>query len=119
MIRAVLHKEIIMGATRSAAGVLKYPLVVNWKETGGTILVDGTIFVIPPRTTTQIRTGTGPSAPPIITRSQNIEGPRRSIIPHVVSNANPLDTSINIIPAKHRDPTPSWSKLIDSITITN
>ena len=80
-VRAVLLKEIVTGATRSAEGVLKYPLAVNWKETGGTITVDRNTARIPPRTTTQVWTGTGPSVPPISIWRQKIEGPRRSIIP--------------------------------------
>ena len=88
-VRSVLHKEILTGATRSAAGVLKYPTVVNWKDTGGTIMVDINTVGIPPINTTQVRTGTGPSVPPISTGIQNIEGPRRSIIPQEVRNAEP------------------------------
>ena len=37
VVYAVLHKDIFTGAMRSVAGVLKDPLVVNWKDTGGTI----------------------------------------------------------------------------------
>ena len=48
-----------------------------------------------------------------------IEGTRQSIIPQGVRNSEPLDASININPAKHRDPTPSWSKVISSKTFTN
>ena len=54
VVHAVLHKEIVTGATCSAAGVLKDPSVVNWKDTGGTIPVDTNTFGIPPITTTQV-----------------------------------------------------------------
>ena len=48
VVRAILHKEIVTGATRSAVGVLKDPLVVKWKETGGNIPVDRkTIGILP------------------------------------------------------------------------
>ena len=57
-IRAVFHKEIITGAMHIAAGVFKYPPVVNWKDTDETIPVDRNIVRIPPRTTTQVWTGT-------------------------------------------------------------
>ena len=80
-IHAVLRKEIVTGATHSAAGVLKDFQVVNWKDTGGTITVDRNTVGRPPRTTTQVRTGTRPSFPPINIGSQKNEGPRRSIIP--------------------------------------
>ena len=97
-VHAVLLKEIVTGATRSAAGVLKDPPVVNGKDTGGTISVDRNTFGIPPRTTTQVMTGTGPSVPPISIGIQKIDGTRQSIIPQEVRNAEPLDNSINIIP---------------------
>ena len=113
-VRAVIHKEIVTGATRSAAGVLKYPTVVNWKDTGGMIPFDRNTIRIPPRTTTQVWTGTEPSGLPIIIESQNIEGPRRFIIHQEVRKSEPLDASINIVPTKHRYPMPSWSKVIGS-----
>ena len=118
-VREVLHKEIVTGTTRSAVGVIKNPPVVNWKNTGGMITADRNNVGIPPRTTTQVQTGTGPSVPPISIGRQKIEGPRRSIINQEARNAEPLDASINIISAKHRDPTPSWSKVIGNKTITN
>ena len=80
-VRAVLHKEIVTGATRSAAGVLKYPPVVNWKGASGTIPVDRKTVEMPPRTAIQVWTDTGTSVLPISIGSKNIEGPRRSIIP--------------------------------------
>ena len=63
-VRTVLHKEIVTGATRRAAGVLKDPLVVNWRDTGGTISVDRNTVGIPFRTTTRVWNGAGPSVPP-------------------------------------------------------
>ena len=97
-VREVLHKDIFMGASRSAAGVLKDPQVVNWKDTGGTIPVDRSTVRIPPRNTTQVWTGTGTSVSPIIIGLQNIEGPMRPIIPQEVRNFDPIDASINKIP---------------------
>ena len=118
-IRAVLCKEIITSATRSTAGVLKDPLVINWKYKSGPITVDKNTVVIPPRTTTQVLTGTRPSSPPIIIGSQKIEGPRRSIITQEVRITDPLNTFINIITSKHRYPTPIRSKAISSKIFTN
>ena len=118
-VRAILHKEIVKGETHSTAGVLKDPPVVNWKDKIGTIPVDRNTFEIPPRTNTQVCTGTGPSIPPISIGGQKIEVPRRSIIPQEVRNDRPLDSYINRNPAIHRDPTPSWSKVIGNKTITN
>ena len=119
VVRAVLHKETFTGATRSTEGVLKDPPMVNWKETGLTIPVDRNIVGIPPITTTQVWTGTGHSVPPIIIGIQKIEGPRRSIIPQEVWKTKPLDASVNIIPAKHWYPKPSWGMLIGRKTFTN
>ena len=45
---------------------------------------------------------------------QDIGSPRRSIGPQEVRNAEPLDTSMNGTSSKHRDPAPTWSKLISS-----
>ena len=111
---AVLHKEIVTGAMRSDVGVLKDPPVVNWKDGSGPIPRDRNNVVIPPRTTKPVWNGTGTSVPPISRGIQNIEGPRRPIITQEVRNAEPLNASINIIPSKHRDLTPSWSKAIVS-----
>ena len=48
-VHEVLHKEIVTGATRITAGVLKYPLVINWKDASGTIAVDKKTVGIPPQ----------------------------------------------------------------------
>ena len=69
---------------------------------------------IPPRATTPVRIGTRPSVSPNSIRSQEIESPRRSIVPQEVSNSKPLYTPINGIYSQHRDPTPTWSKVIGS-----
>ena len=104
-VHAVLHREIVTGATHSTAGVIKDPPVVNWKDTSGT--------------NPQVRTGTGPSVPPISIWSQNIEGPRWSIINQEFRNAKPLDASIDGFPTKLRYPMPSWGKVIGSKVFTN
>ena len=58
-VRAVLHKDIVTGAMRSAAGVLNDLQVVDWKDTGRMIPVDRNTVKVPPINTTQVRTGTG------------------------------------------------------------
>ena len=108
-----------MGAIYSTAGVLKNPLVINWKDASGPIKVDRKTVRITLRTTTQVLTGTGPSTYQISIGRQNIEGPRRSIIPQEARNANTLDASINQFPAKHRDPSPGWIKIIGRKVVTN
>ena len=102
----VLHKQIVMGATRSAAGVLKNPPVVNWKYTSGTIPRDRNTVGLPPITTNPVLTGTGPSITPISIGNNKIEVPRRPIIPQEVRNDETLEASINRNPTKNRDPTP-------------
>ena len=76
-VRVFLHKEVVTSGTRCSAGFLKDPPVVNWKDQGGTILVDRNTVVIPPRTTNQVQTDTGHSITPISIGIQNIEDPRR------------------------------------------
>ena len=93
--------------------------MINWKDASGLIPVDRNTVGIHPRTTTQVLTGTGPSVPPIRIGIQKIEGPRRSIIPQGVRNAETLDASINRFMAKHRDPTPGWSTIIGSKVVTD
>ena len=55
-----------------------------------------------------------PLSPPISIKIQDIEGPRRSIIPQEVRNVEPLEASIKRIYYKHRDPIPDWSEIIGS-----
>ena len=66
----------------------------------------------PSRLTTPVCIGAVPYISPTNIRSQEIENTRRSIVPQEVRNTEPFDTSINGISAKHRDPTPTWSKVI-------
>ena len=49
------------------------------------------------------------------TGSQDVIIPRGFIVPQWGRDAQPLDTPINGIYSKHRDPAPTWSKLIGSI----
>ena len=106
-VSTVLSEEIVTGTAPSAARVFKDPPVVNWKDTVGETPQYRNTVGITPRYTTAVWIGTGPYVPPIGIRSQEIDGPRRSIVPQELSNAEPLDASINIIPAKHWDSTPS------------
>ena len=66
VVRAVLRKEIFKGATCSAAGVLKDPPMVNWKDSSRTVPLDRNTVGMPPITTTPVRNGTVPYVPPII-----------------------------------------------------
>ena len=118
-VRAVLHTDIVTGATRSSVGVLKDPLVINWKGEIRPIPVDKNTVGITSRTNTQVLSGTGPSTSPTSIGIQKTEGTRRSIILQEARNAEPLDGSINQFPAKHREPTPGWSKIIGNKLVTD
>ena len=107
-VHAVLHKDVVTGAARRAARVFKDPPLVNWKDTGRTIPRDRNTAGIPPRDTTLFCIGTVSFVTPISIRSQNIEGPRRPIIPQEVRNSKPLDASINVF-SEHRNPMPICS----------
>ena len=94
----------------SAARVFKYPPVVNWKDTDGTIPWDRNTAVTSPRLNTPFWIGAGAYVSPTGIRSQDIESPRGSIVLQDVRNAQPFDSSINRISTKHRDPAPTLSK---------
>ena len=49
VVRAVLHKEIVTGATRSTAGVFKDTPVANWKDASGPIPQGRNTIVMPPQ----------------------------------------------------------------------
>ena len=98
----------------SATHVLKDPVVVNWKDTGGTIPSDRNIVGMPSRTTNPVWIGTEPSVFPISIRIQEIDSPRRYIIPQEVSSADPLDASTTRISSKHSASLPISSKVIGS-----
>ena len=89
------------------------------KDASGPITVEVNTFIILPRDTTKVLTGTRSSFFPISIDSQKIEGPRMSIIPQEARDADQLDASINWFPAKHRDPVSGWSKRIVSKVVTN
>ena len=74
---------------------------------------------MPPITTTIVHTGTGPSLPPIIIGSHKIDCPKRSIITQEVSNAKPLDASINQFTVEHRNPKPGWSRITGRKSVIN
>ena len=118
-VSTVFLEEIVTGAAPSAAHVFKDPPVVNWKVARRPISIDMNTFGISPRANTQVMSGTGTSAPPILIRIQNIGSPRRSIGPQKVRNAHPFKTSINQFSPEHGLPTPIFSKLIGRKIVPN
>ena len=73
-------KYIVTDAARSGARVFQDHVAVNQKDKYGTIPRDGNTSRIPPRFIYPVWIGNGPSVPPNIIRSHEIEGPSRSII---------------------------------------
>ena len=59
-----------------------------------------------------VRIGGSTNTSPSRTGSQDITSPRRSIGTQWIRDAQPLDTYIDVIYSKHRDPEPTWSKVI-------
>ena len=108
----ILSKEVVTDEAHSAARVFKYPPVVNWNYTDMKTPWDVNTVITPPILTTPVRIGAGPSVSPTNIRSQDNKSPRRSIGPQEVRNAQPFDTSINGISAKHRDLDTTWIKVI-------
>ena len=108
----ILLEDIVTDAAHSAAHIFTYPTALNWIDTYGTIPRDGNAFGMPPIFTTPVRIGDGPSVSPTRMGSQDIGSPRGSIGPQEFRDAQPLDTSINGIYSKHRDPASTWIKVI-------
>ena len=81
VVRTVLSEEIVTGAAPSAAHVFEDPPLVNWKVASTSIPIDMNTVGLSPRSTTQVLTGTGTSAPPIHIRIQEVGSPRGSIGP--------------------------------------
>ena len=73
---------------------------------------DGNTVGTHPRLTTPFRIGARPFVSPTSIGSQEIDIPRRSIVPQEVRNSQPFDTSVNEISAKNSDPALTWSKVI-------
>ena len=101
-----------MDAARSGTRVSKDPTVVYWKETDGTIPWDGNTVGMVERLTNTICIGAGPSVSPTNMGSQEIGSPSGSIGPQEVRDVQPLDTPINVIYTKHREPAQNFSKVI-------
>ena len=105
-------KNIVTDAAHRGARVFQYYTVVNWKNTDRTIPQYVNTSGSPPRSTNPVWICAGPSAYPTLMGSQEIGSLSGSIGPEEVRNAQPFDTSINGISAKHKDPAPNFSKVI-------
>ena len=105
-------KVIIADTARSGARILRNPGGVSWTDRYRTTPQYGNTSISSPRLTYPVLIGGGTIVSPTSTGSQYIINLRGSISPQEVRDAQPLDTSINEIYSKHRDPTSTWSKVI-------
>ena len=110
--RMILTKEIGTDVVRSAARVLQNPTDVSRHGTDGTTAQDGNTAIGSDRLTSPVRIYGSTTDSPNRTGNQDIISPRGAIGPQWSSDADPLDASIRVFPAKYRDPTPIFSKLI-------
>ena len=110
--RTILSKEIVTDAARSAAHLLQTPADVSRNGMDGNTPWDGNTAIRSTMLTSPVRIGGSTTVYPTNTGSQDIIIPRGSIGPQEVRDDQPLDTSINGIYFKHRDPAPTWSKVI-------
>ena len=108
----ILLKEIVTNVACSAARVFRTPTDVSRYETDRITPRDINTAIGSTRLDYPVLIGGSTTGSPTRTGSQDIICPRGSIRPHWSSDAKPLDTSINGIYSKHRDPTPTWIKLI-------
>ena len=102
--QTIISEDIVTDVARSGVRIFKDPTVVNWKDTDRTIPRDGNTVRMLPILTTPVWIGSEASVSPTDTISQEIGSPSGSIGPQEVRDAQPLDTSINGIYVKHRDP---------------
>ena len=86
----IASKEIVTDVARSGARVFWDPAVVNQKDTDETIPRDGKTSRSPPRLTSSVQIGGGPSISPTMTGRQDIRSPSRPIVPMEVRNTQPL-----------------------------
>ena len=110
--QSIRSKENVTDAARRGARVFKYPTMVNWNYRDGTIPRDANTVGIVEILNIPIMIGYGTSFSPTRRGSQEIGSPSGSIGPQEVRDAQQLDTSINGIYDKHRDPAPNFSKVI-------
>ena len=110
--QTISSKEIVMDTARSGASIFKDLKVVNWRDTEGIIQREGNNVVMVERLTNPVMIGAGTSVSPNRTGMQDIGSPNGSFGSKEVMDAQPLETSINGIYDKHRDPVPTFSKVI-------
>ena len=95
--RTIHLKEIVTDAAHSAAHVFRNPVYVSWHFMDGTTPRYGNTSVRSTRLTSPVRIGGSTTVYPTRTGSQDIISPRCSIGPQEVRDAQPLDTSFNVI----------------------
>ena len=109
---AIISKDIVTDAAFSAARVFRTPADVSRHGKDGKNPWDGNTAIGYTRLDPPVWIGGSTTGYPIMTGSQDIIIPRGSIGTQWSRDAQPLDTSVNGIDSKHRDPAPTWSKVI-------
>ena len=115
--QTVLLKEIVTDAARSGTRIYRNPREVRRTVRYGSTPQDVNTAVATARLTLQSPKFISTSDSPTRTGTQDIFRPSRSIIPKKRRNAEPLEASINLFPAKHGHPTAISSKLISFKTV--
>ena len=109
--RTILSKEIITDTARSTARVLQTPEDVRRNGTDRTTPWDGNTSIWSTSLASPVCIGGSNTGSPRRTGIQDIISPRGSIGTKWIRDAQPLDTYINGIYSKHRDPAPNWIKV--------
>ena len=103
-VNTILSKGDYQGRCAQCCAFFKDPPVVKWKGTDSMVLqTRDTAVTPPPRLTTPVWIGDGPSVSLTSISNQDIESPMCYVVTQEVRNAKPFDTSINRIYVKHRD----------------
>ena len=108
----ILSKYIFTDVVQSAARFYRTPADLSRHGTDGTTPSDGKTNIGSARLDSPFQIGVSTTVSPSRTGSQDIISPRGSIGPQWSRYAQPLDTFINGIYSEHRDPAPTWSKVI-------
>ena len=109
--RTILLKDIVTYAARSGMHVLRNPKDASRHGTDGITQWNGKTAIGSTRLTSPVQICGSTTGSPSRTGIQDIINPRGTIGLQWVRDAQPLDTFINVIYSKHRDPATTWSKV--------
>ena len=110
--RTITPKDIVTNTARSTARVFRTPVDVRRHDMDRTTPWDNNTVISSTSLASPVLIVDSATVSPTSNGRQEIISPRGSIGPQEVRDAQPLDTSVNVIYYKHRDPAPTWSKVI-------